>query len=64
MIAESFVILLSNRNGFDRTKDWLGYFGTDPQATDAIYSLNKGLVAAGKMLSLSVSAGTLPEYGD
>ena len=77
MISESFVVLLPNRDDFDRAKEWLGNFETGLRAgdalhlaiagnrsADAIYSLDKLMIAAGKTLGLPASAGTLPGYGD
>lgn len=77
MIGESFVVLLPNRDDFDRAKEWLGNFETGLRAgdalhlaiagnrgADAIYSLDKLMIAAGKTLGLPASAGTLPGYGD
>ncbi|MCE2494773.1 MAG: type II toxin-antitoxin system VapC family toxin [Alphaproteobacteria bacterium] len=77
MIRESFVVLLPNRDDFDRAKDWLGHFETDLRAGDAlhlaiagnrsaeaIYSLDKLMIAAGKTLGLPASAGALPGYDD
>ena len=77
MVRESFVVLLPNRDDFDQAKDWLGHFETVLRApdalhlaiagnrgADAIYSLDKRMIAAGKTLGLPASAGTLPGYGD
>ena len=77
MIGESFVVLLPNRDDFDRAREWLGNFETGLRAgdalhlaiagnrgADAIYSLDKLMIAAGKTLGLPASAGTLPGYGD
>ena len=77
MISESFVVLLPNRDDFDRAREWLGNFETGLRAgdalhlaiagnrsADAIYSLDKLMIAAGKTLGLPASAGTLPGYGD
>ena len=77
MVGDSFVVLLPNRNDFDQAKDWLGHFETGLRAADAlhlaiagnrgadaIYSLDKLLIAAGKSLGLPASAGSLPGYGD
>lgn len=77
MIDESFVVLLPNRDDFDRARDWLGHFETGLRAGDAlhlaiawnrgsvaIYSLDKRMIAAGKTLGLRTSAGTIPGYDD
>ena len=61
MVEESFAVLLPNRDDFDRARDWLGHFDTRLRAADAlhlaiagnrgadaIYSLDKKLIAAGK----------------
>ena len=78
MIEESFVVLLPNRDDFDRARDWLDHFETGLRAGDAlhlaiarnhgadvIYSLDKLMIAAGKKLGLPASAGILlPGYGD
>ena len=75
MVKESLVILLPNRDDFDRVKDWLEHFDTGLRATDAldlaiagnrnaesIYSLDKLMIAAGKTLGLPASAGGVPGY--
>lgn len=77
MIEESFVLLLPNRDDFDRARDWLGQFETGLRAgdalhlaiarnreSDAIYSLDKRMIAVGKTLGLRISAGTVPGYDD
>ena len=78
MVEESFVVLLPNRDDFDRARDWLDHFETGLRAgdalhlaiarnhgADAIYSLDKLMIAAGKKLGLPASAGILlPGYGD
>ena len=77
MIGQSFVVLLPNRDDYDRAREWLGNFETGLRAgdalhlaiagnrsADAIYSLDILMIAAGKMLGLPASAGTLPSYGD
>ena len=77
MVGESFVVLLPNRGDFDRARDWLGRFETGLRAgdalhlaiagnrgADAIYSLDKGMIAAGKRLGLPASAGNLLDQGD
>ena len=76
-IGESFAVLLPNRDDFDRARDWLGHFDTGLRAGDAlhlaiagnraaeaIYSLDKPMIAAGRALGLPTSAGTVPGYGD
>ena len=70
MIHESFVVLLPNLDDFDRAKEWLGHFETGLRAGDAlhlaiagnrsaeaVYSLDKQMIAAGKTLGLPASAG-------
>lgn len=77
MIDDSFVVLLPNRDDFDRAREWLGHFETGLRAgdalhlaiawnrgSDAIYSLDKRMIAAGKTLGLRTSAGTVPGYED
>ena len=77
MIDESFVVLLPNRDDFDRAREWLGHFETGLRAgdalhlaiawnrgSDAIYSLDKRMIAAGKTLGLRTSAGNIPGYDD
>ena len=78
MVEESFVVFLPNRDDFDRARDWLGRFETALRAGDAlhlaiaanrraeaIYSLDKAMIAAGRALGLPASAGILlPGYGD
>lgn len=77
MIGESFVVLLPNRDDFERAREWLSNFETGlragdalhlaiagNRAADAIYSLDKLMIAGGKTLGLPASAGTLPGYGD
>ena len=77
MVGDSFIVVLPNRDDFDRARDWLGAFQTGLRAgdalhlaiagnrgADAIYSLDKVMVAAGRMLGLPTSAGNLPDYGD
>ncbi len=77
MVEESFVVLLPNRDDFDRATDWLNRFDTGLRAGDAlhlaiarnhgaeaIYSLDKVMIAAGKTLGLPAGAGVLlPGYG-
>ena len=77
MIRESFAVLLPNRADFDRAKEWLGNFESGLRAgdalhlaiagnngADAIYSLDKLMIAAGLSLGLPTSAGTILGYGD
>lgn len=77
MVAESFVVLLPNRDDFDLARDWLGHYETGLRAADAlhlaiagnrnadaIYSLDKLMIAAGKTLNLPASAGNIPGFGD
>ena len=77
LVADSFVILLPNRDDFDLARDWLGRYDTGLRAADAlhlaiagnrgadaIYSLDKLMIAAGKTLDLPASAGNIPGYGD
>jgi len=73
MIEESFVVLLPDRNDFDRARDWLNRFETglragdalhlaiaDNRQADAIYSLDKSMVAAATQLGLPAAEGILP----
>ena len=78
MIEESFVVLLPNRDDFDRASDWLGHFETGLRAgdalhlaiarnrgVDAIHSLDKQMIAAGQALGLPAITGIpLPGHGD
>ena len=77
MLAESFAVLQPNPDDFDQARDWFGRFETGLRAGDAlhlaiagnrgadtIYSLDKLMIVAGRMLGLPASAGTLPGYGD
>ena len=78
MVRESFLVLLPNRSDFDRARDWLGQFETGLRAgdalhlaiagnrgADAIYTLDKLMIAAGERLGLPTGAGIrLPGYGD
>lgn len=78
MVDESFTILLPNGNDFGLAKEYLGNYETRLRAGDAlhlaiaknhraeaIYSLDKTLLKAGKILGLPVSTGIrLPGYGD
>lgn len=73
MIRESFVVLLPNSDDFERAKEWLERIETGlragdalhlaiagNRAADAIYSLDKRMIAAGRMLDLPTRAGVLP----
>lgn len=77
MIRESFILLLPNPDDFDRARDCLNRHETGLRAADAlhlaiawncgsetIYSLDKRMIAAGKMLGLPTTAGNIPGYGD
>ena len=78
MVGESFAVLLPNRGDFDRARELLGYFETGLRAgdalhlaiagnrgADAIYSLDKLLIKAGKRVGLPTSARDLfPGYRD
>ena len=77
IIDESFIVLLPNRDDFDRAREWLGHFETGLRAGDAlhlavawnrgseaIYSLDKRMIAAGRVLGLRTSAGNVPGYDD
>ena len=78
MVGESLVVLLPNPEDFDRARDWLSRFDTGLRAggcaahlaiaenrgAEAIYSLDKLIIAAGKTLGLPATAGTVPGYGD
>ena len=70
VVTESFVVLLPNADDFDLAKRYLGNHETGLRAGDAlhlaiaknhraekIYSLDRTLLKAGKLLGLSVSAG-------
>lgn len=76
VIAGSFAVLLPNRLDFDRARDFIGNFESGLRAGDAlhlaiagnrsanaIYSLDKSLIAAGKRIGLPVTSGiALPGY--
>ena len=78
MVRESFVVLLPNRDDFDRARNWLGRFNTGLRAGDAlhlaiarnrgvghIHTLDKPMIAAGNTLGLPTGAGVvLAGYGD
>ena len=70
MIDGSFAVLLPNRDDFDRAREWLGHFETRLRAgdalhlaiagnhsADAIYSLDKVMISAGRTLGLPASEG-------
>ena len=70
MIDESFVVLLPSQDDFDRAREWLTHFETGLRAgdalhlavacnrgADAIYSLDKSMVAAGQALGTPASTG-------
>lgn len=72
MVEESFVVLLPSRDDFDRAREWLMHFDTGLRAgdalhlavasnrgADAIYSLDKLMVAAGQALGTPASMGIL-----
>ena len=78
MIEESFIVLLPDRDDFDRAREWLSRFETGLRAGDAlhlaiannrgaaaIHCLDKVMIAAGTTLGLPAGAGiVLPGYGD
>ena len=77
LVRESFILLLPNPDDFDRACDCLNRFETGLRAADAlqlaiawnrgseaIYTLDKRMIAAGRTLGLPTSAGTVPGYGD
>lgn len=70
IVKESFIILLPGADDFDLAKEYLGNYRTGLRAGDAlhlavaknhngqaIYSLDKTLLRAGRMLGLPVSTG-------
>ena len=70
MVEESFAVLLPNGEDFDLAKEYLGRFETRLRAGDAlhlaiatnrkaeeIFSLDKVLLKAGKILGVPVSEG-------
>jgi predicted nucleic acid-binding protein len=74
MLDESFFVLLPNADDFGLAKRYLGHFETRLRAGDAlhlavannhraamIYSLDKTLLKAGKILDLPVSMGIRTE---
>ena len=75
MVRESFAVLLPNPDDFDRAGEMLGHFETGLRAADAlhlaiadnrdaeaIYTLDKRMIAAGRTLGLPASAGALPGF--
>ena len=76
LIDSSFAILLPNRYDFNRAREYIEYFETGLRPGDAlhlaiagnrdanaIYSLDKSFIAAGKLLGLPATAGiSLPGY--
>ncbi len=76
-IAESFTVLLPDRKDFNTAREWLCHFETGLKAGDALHlaiaanhsadtiiSLDKRMIASGKMLGLPISAGGLSGYVD
>ncbi len=72
LIRDSFLVLLPDRDDFDCACEWLGHYETGLRAGDAlhlaiagnrgakaIYSLDKLMISAGRMLGLPTSAGTV-----
>lgn len=70
MVEQSFAVLLPNGDDFDLAREYLGNFETGLRAGDAlhlaitknhraeaIYSLDKTLLKAGRVLGVPVSAG-------
>jgi uncharacterized protein len=78
ILQESFLVLLPNANDFTLAKEFLGHHKLGLRAGDAlhlaiasnhraeaVYSLDKTMIKAGKNLGLPVTAGIrLPGYGD
>ena len=77
MVEESFVVLIPDRDDFDRAREWVGRAEISLRVPDAlhlaiaanrnagaIYSLDKLMIAAGESLGLPTSAGTVPGYSD
>ena len=77
MVRDSFIVILPNPDDFDRARDCLNRFETGLRAADAlhlaiawnrgseaIYSLDKRMIAAGKKLGLPTTSGTVPGYDD
>ena len=77
MVDESFTVLLPNAGDYDLAKAFLGTYETGLRAGDAlhlaiaknhrattVYSLDKKMLTAGKILGLPVAAGVnMPAYG-
>ncbi len=70
IVAESFLVLLPDADDYNLAKEYLGHYRTGLRAGDAlhlaiahnrrmeaIYSLDKTLLAAGRTLGLPMSAG-------
>lgn len=78
LISQSFTVLLPNAGDYELARDYLHHYESGLRAGDAfhlaiaanrrveaIYSLDKAMIAAGKMLGLPVSTGfRIPGYGD
>lgn len=77
IILESFTILLPDRKDYNSAREWLCNFETGLKSGDAlhlaiaanhkaiaIYSLDKRMIASGKLLGLPTSAGGVSGYGD
>ncbi len=77
MILESFTILLPDRKDYNPAREWLCNFEAGLKSDDAlhlaiaanrkataIFSLDKRMVASGKLPGLPTSAGGLSGYGD
>ena len=69
-VAQSFIVILPNRNDFDLAKRYLHQFQTNLRAGDALhlaiannqsaqsfYTLDKKLIRAGRLLGLPVGTG-------
>lgn len=76
-IAESFTVLLPNRRDYNTAREWLCNFETGLKSGDALHlaiaanhkaiainSLDKRMIAAGKLLGLPTSAGGVSGYDD
>ena len=70
VVSETFVVLLPNANDFNLAKEYLGNYETGLRAgdalhlaiarnhnADAVYSLDKTMLKAGKLLGVPVSTG-------
>ena len=76
MIGNHFEVFLPSHDDFDRAREYINYFETGLKAGDAlhlaiagnrgvnaIYSLDKSFIAAGKVVGLPTTAGiSLPGY--